>query len=131
MTATHTHDDSRTLTWGCPACVERVRRDQETARWRDAPVRRCTWSFDAREYGVLSFTTDVRVPNGANAWQIEDWYPGIVGQGIVDALIRVGCPSEDQPDHMYAKVRCTIGPVVEDVAAMPTIDHPSLFEALQ
>lgn len=43
MTATHTHDDPRTLTWGCPACVDRVKRDQEAARWRDAPVRRWGW----------------------------------------------------------------------------------------
>ena len=132
MTATHAHDDPRTLTWGCPACVKRVRRDQEAARWRDAPVRRCTWStVSPGDFGPISFSADVRVPTGADEWQVEYWHARVIDQGISEALTAAGCPADDVLRYMAAELRCTIGPVVEDVAATPTIDHPSLFGALQ
>lgn len=127
MTATHTHDDSRTLTWGCPACVERVRRDQEAARWRDAPVRRCTWSFRcAGEWH--QFVVDQRVPLGAERWQVNNHYDGF---GLTEARALVVAKGFDADHWQSAILRTlgchTIGPVVEDVAAAPAIDQPSLF----
>lgn len=126
--AQHTHDDTNRLVVGCPACIERVKRDQEVERWHDAPVRRCTWSFACGQYGELRGTADVRVPAGADAWQVEDWHAGIVGGLLYDALIAAGCPPDDAPMYMGVVARCIIGPVVEDVAAAAPVEHPSLFE---
>lgn len=123
----HTHDDHGRLTFGCPACSTRVRNDQENARWADAPVRRCTWTFACGQYGELRFTADVRVPTGADPRRVEEWHSSVVGPGLSEALLAAGCPLDDVPMYMGAKARCIIGPVVEDVAAPPAIEHPSLF----
>lgn len=119
----HTHTDSQ-LTVGCPACIDRRRNDQKIARWKDAPLRRCTWKFTA---GGDHYTFDlvVRVPAGADPWEVDEEWAEETGAAISEAL-----GQREDPELFflaYRTIRCTnIGPIVTP-ATVPD-GHPSLFE---
>lgn len=125
----HDHDEPTRLTFGCPACVERA----EEARWANAPVRRCRWHCtydlpDETDGGYeLTFTLDVRVPDGADPWKVDDRYAGVTGEAFVLAL-----PDSVPMDYTgYAMEtmeveRVDIGPIVPDATA-PIVDQLDLF----
>jgi hypothetical protein len=84
----HTHDDDR-LTFGCAGCVA----DAEQARWDNAPLCRVAWHCSyfwadevTRHNETLSFTLDVRVPDGVDPWKLDERYADVTGEAFVMAL---------------------------------------------
>ena len=126
--ADHTHPDDR-IVIACPACVADVRQAEAEARWEQAPVRRVTWTFtyltwDNENDQTLSFTRDVKVPDGANKWEVDDRYVGMTGEAFVMAL-----PDTVPMDSTtYAAETCeledvTIGPISVTDNQTPTDDR--------
>lgn len=127
----HTHDDSA-LTFGCPACVQRVKDDQERTRWAEAPIRRCVWTFwaDGEWY---RFTADQRVPAGADADDVTEWYNWFGGVEPLEALRAAGVSLVDPETAglIGQTLGCElIGQIVPDIQAPVADDTPSLFGAL-
>lgn len=86
----HTHDDDR-ITFGCPGCIARA----EQARIDNAPLRRVTWHCDyvlpdddepAGPPRSLSFTLEVKVPDGWGADKVDEHYAGRTGEAFAMAL---------------------------------------------
>lgn len=127
----HTHPDTSALTFGCSGCIERVQRDQKTSAWRDAPYRRCTWRFNLTDrYGErgewLSFTLDVRVPQGAEGWEVDEWYAGDTGEAIERACKKAGIDDDEAIFKACHTIKCSIGPIVS-APEQPVVDEPTLF----
>jgi hypothetical protein len=112
------------LTIGCPACIRKVERDQANAAWRDAPVRRCTWTFKAHNDRSLTFTLDVRVPAGVEPWEVDEWYCDLTGEAISDALAEARIDDDGAFYWACETIRCTIGPVVPEIVVSL---QPDLF----
>ena len=131
ISARHDHDDTDTLTFGCPGCLQRVDLDQWEASWLTAPVRHCTWTFVVKDKRP-TFTLDVRVPPGADSEDVDDRYMDLTGPPLSDAIAAM-FPKATADDHntimMEAcerMVSVTIGAIVPESAT--TIDTPSLFD---
>ena len=90
----HDHPDDDALTIGCSACIARVEHDQAEAAWAVAPLRRCTWTFDASLDASMSFALDVRVPAGVEPWEVDERYCDLTGEQISDALAAAKIPRE-------------------------------------
>lgn len=82
----HSHVDVDRLTFGCPGCVERA----EQARIDNAPLRRVTWrcTYLDPAGGVrdVSFTREVKVPDGWTPAQVDELHAGLTGEAFVMAL---------------------------------------------
>jgi len=96
----HDHPDDDALTIGCSACIARVEHDQAEAAWAVAPLRRCTWTFDASLDASMSFALDVRVPAGVEPWEVDERYCDLTGEQISDALAAATPP--DGPHELAA-----------------------------
>ena len=122
----HDHPDDNALTIGCSACIARVEHDQAEAAWAVAPLRRCTWTFDASLDASMSFALDVRVPAGVEPWEVDERYCDLTGEQISDALAAAKITDDDGRSFYWAceTIRCTIGPVVPEIVVSL---HPDLF----
>ena len=120
----HTHADFNRLTFGCPSCTARVQLDQERARWREAPLRRVTFTAAAMG-GHHEWTADLRVPVDADSWRVCTWYSRLIAGELAATYPDI---PHDLGECLVAATWCTIGPRVEDVAAPAADEHPSLFE---
>jgi hypothetical protein len=120
----HDHDDVDQLRTACPGCVVRVQRDQEDARWNEAPLRRCTFRLRWPDLSdVLELVAVVRVPAGTTDPEIADRYDDVLAPLAAEAL----------GDRFVELIRyrvkdVVVGPVVDQPAPVP--DAPSLFEVL-
>lgn len=122
----HDHPDDDALTIGCSACIARVEHDQAEAAWAVAPLRRCTWTFDASLDASMSFALDVRVPAGVEPWEVDERYCDLTGEQISDALAAAGMYDGRSFYWACETIRCTIGPVVPETPAAPP--QPDLFD---
>ena len=120
----HTHDGNA-LTIGCPACIYRSQRAQYMASWAEAPIRRCTWVFEANGR-TRYFKLDVRVPTGVECYEVDEWYAGDTGPAISDILGEL--PADDNGRTFYEaceSIYCShIGAIVTPTVAQ----SPSLFD---
>ncbi len=126
----HHDHEGNALKIGCAACFAAAERDQAHAAWKDAPVRRCTWSFTTHNFKQLSFTLDVRVPAGVEGWEVDEWYMERTGPEISDALARSGLVGDDASRAFFVAcgtIRCTVGPIVPDDSKPPS-DQLSLLD---
>lgn len=112
----HTHPDPSVLVSACPACIERVQRDQEDARWSEAPVRKVTFVVRTRYATASELVLSRPVPADVT-------HPEIIARYAGDVAAFFGC---DLADPIKSVI---VGPVVEPVAVAEP-DVPSLFEAL-
>lgn len=125
----HDHPDEERLTFGCAGCVERA----ELARWANAPVRRCTFHctydvFNVESGRPLTFTLDVRVPEGVDGWTVDTQYADFVGEKFVMSLPDDVPMNETSWAMETMEVeRVDIGPVVRTVT--PMVAQLDLFGA--
>lgn len=117
----HTHPDPAELVIGCQACIERVQRDQEQARWAEAPLHHVTFHF---AHTVDRISADLRIVPGADADEIAAWY----SDWLLARLVERDPDIAPHADLVVEWAVPTVGQRIEDVQAVP-VDHPSLFGA--
>lgn len=124
MMVAHTHDDDDRITFGCPGCIARA----EQARIDNAPLRRVTWHcsyYDPTENGYstqheLSFTLDVRVPDGWGPDKVDEQYAGLTGEAFVLALPDdIPMNLTDHAAEFMEVERVVIGDLVDTVDGAP------------
>jgi hypothetical protein len=78
----HTHDDPDQLTFACPACIERVQRDQHLAAVAEQPERPLTIAWSAG--GTV--TLDVKYLNGEDASDVVERNSSKFEDAILDMM---------------------------------------------
>ena len=117
----HTHPDPGELVIGCHACIERVQRDQEQARWAEAPLHHVTFHF---AHTVDPISADLRIVPGAGPDEIAAWY----SDWLADRLVERDPDIAPHADDVVEWAVPTVGQRIKDVQTVP-VDHPSLFGA--
>ena len=126
MSHTHNHEGDA-LTFGCPACIVRVR---QTKTGQHSPPRpsaaargRSAYYPVNREHGELTFTLDASPP-GWDGWQVDEEYAGETGA----ELARLA-PDDCMDAVDFGSVECDIGPIVGTQQPKAMLDQPDLFGA--
>lgn len=96
----HNHESADVLTIGCPACILKVRSEQERERWASAPLRRTYWAFGGeggnQPEGEFSVVLRVPVDLSEPACEVTERYQH--EKPVIDAI---KCPRFLVFEHDY------------------------------